>query len=175
MNRMLIALVLVLAPLAVAAQQPADAVTVDLGTDAVLAGEKTSLSVVLATDGDPKVGKLHFDVIFPTAHLTFVKLSNGAGVEAADGQVKTEIVKPEGATDAILKVDISAPRPIPQGGIVSLMFEVDKKAPPEIRLKAGGVAASGVAGHTLAAKGVDGLLNVLTTDSMAFACFFYMH
>ncbi len=175
MRVILIALSLVLTASTVAAQE---AVTVDLGTDAVVPGEQTNISVVVSTEGAPKIGSIHFEAAFPPKILSFVEVSKSSGDRAPGLQVKAEVVSSPGhADESILRVDLSAPEPIPQGPLVILKFEVAKDAPgdSQLTLKAGKTAARSVDGREIATQTIDATLTILAPNSDAFACFFYMH
>jgi hypothetical protein len=175
MPRLLAIVCVVLTASAAAAQE---AVTVDLGMDAALAGEQTSLSVVLstATEG-PEVRALHVEVAVPTRLVSFVKLAKGSAAEKSQADAKAEVVASTTPDESILKIDVSAPASIRQGPLASLTFQVAKDAPGDskVTLKVSKVTARSAAGDDLKAGAVDGTVTVLSENSPVFACFFYMH
>jgi len=179
MIRLLMALSLVFTASTVSAQDEV-AVTVDIGMDAAMRGEQANLSVVIAATGAPKIGSVHFEVVLPTKMVSFVKLSKGAAAISSEAVTKTEVVKsPGGPDESILRVEVSASKPIPQGVLVSLTYTVAKKTPGpgdrKIPLKAGKVAVRSLEGGELPASAIDGTISVLSANSSVFACFFYMH
>ncbi len=177
MRRMLVAVCMVLLATTASAQDEPLA-SLDLGMDAAIPGEDVSLLVVLSTTGAPKVGALRFEVLIPAQLVSFVDLSKRAGAESSGAGINAELIKPkEGSDEAIVRVDISSSSAIPDGVLVALNFDVSKQAEvgSAIMLKAGAVTARSVDGRQLAARALDGQIQILSDLPQVVACFFYMH
>ncbi|MBI2822230.1 MAG: hypothetical protein HYX74_08400 [Acidobacteria bacterium] len=136
-------------------------------------GGNASLPVMLITAGDARVARITLEVAFPSKKLSFLEASNGSAAESADAILETEVRDTENGEKRI-QIQISAPRAIPQGGLVSLVFQTahDAELESEIKVRNLNQTAQSVDGQEIEAYGIDGSITLLAP---ATPCFFYMH
>ncbi len=151
--------------------------SLDLGMDAAVPGEDAELIVILSTTGEPAINILRFEVTLPPL-VSFVKVSERSGVLATGAEVKAEVLKKDAAAGTTLAVNITSPKPLADGMLVSVDVDVSKDAKigTEIAIKAGTVTARSADGRPVPAQATDGVISVLSAlDQPAAPCFFYMH
>jgi len=174
----LLAICLFFATASPAMAQETAAVTVDLGTDGVQAGEQASLPLnMLAAESAKTLGGVQIDIVVP-ATLTFVNFSGGFTVISSKAEVKAGIVKGQDKPgESTLRIEVSASTPISEGALGTLTFQVAKDAPPDekIPVVVRTITAKTVDGGKLSAKAGDGVVSVISNQGAVFACFFYMH
>ncbi len=153
-------------------------VHIDPGLDAIVPGEQVFLSTVLSTTEDPLVGKISFELSYPTELLSFVEANPSKGAELSGANIKTEVYNSQDDVgETILRVEVSAPRSIPPGVLLKLTFQVSEEAPTPSQIVVRNVehSAESVEGEVLETQGINGTVTVISEDSPIFACFFYMH
>ena len=136
------------------------------------------MSTVLSTTEDPLVGKVSFELSYPAELLSFVEANPGPGAESSGANIKTEVYNSQDDVgETILRVEVSAPRSIPQGVLLRLTFQVSEEAPTPSQIVVRNVehSAESVEGEVLETQGINGTVTVISEDSPIFACFFYMH
>ena len=155
--------------------QSRPSVSLDLGVamETVSPGGKVAMPLMLVTAEDPKVGKVSVELSFPSKRLSFQDVTKGGALESIDAKIQTEIRDSEGG-EKILQVEVSSPKPIPQGVLLNVNFQVGHgiELDAEVKLKNLKQSAQTVDGSTLDAYGIDGSVTVMAPVA---ACFFYMH
>ncbi|MBI2822605.1 MAG: hypothetical protein HYX74_10300 [Acidobacteria bacterium] len=165
----------VIRPAADCLAQSKPAVNIDLGVviDTIPRGGNASLPVTLITVGDAQVAKITLDAAFPSKALSFLEATKGTAAESADAILETEVRDREDG-EKVVQIQISAPRAIPQGGLVTLVFQTahDVELESEITVRNLNQTAQSIDGEEIEAYGIDGSITLLTP---AIPCFFYMH
>ncbi len=169
---------LVLFSVTAAAQDQVSA-ALDVGMDAAIPGEDALLLVGLSSNGSPKIGAIRFEIVVPVKLVSFVDASERSSATTAGARVRTEVSKPTaGSDEAVLRVDVSASTPIPDGMLVALKFAVFKSTPTdrEVKLKGRAATVTSVEGRVIPGSITDGAIAVAAGfDPPVSACFFYMH
>ena len=155
--------------------QSTASVNIDLGVvvESVSAGAKVRLPVNLVATEDVQVGKISLTVSFPAKELSFVEAVRGPVAESADGQIESRLSDGESG-EKILEVDVTASKPMSQGGILDLMFEISEhgRLGDEIKVKNLRRSVQSMEGKPIDAYGIDGSITALSAIT---PCFFYMH
>ena len=166
-------------------------VNVDLGMviDSFAPGDQVSMPITLVIRNDPQVAKISLEVGYPSELISFVEATLGAGAEAVQAEVKAELVEfaesagtetktnPNESQELelqTLRLEISAPRVIPEGVLVNLTFEMSEKFAinHEIPLDNLKQTAQSLDGQEIRARGLGGSISPIEAIP---ACFFYMH
>ena len=131
------------------------------------------MPLMLVTAEDPKVGKVSVELSFPSKQLSFQDVTKTAALESIDAKIQTEIRDSEDG-EKILQVEVFSPKPIPQGVLLNVNFQVGHgiELDAEVKLKNLRQSAQTVDGSALDAYGIDGSITVMAPLA---ACFFYMH
>lgn len=178
---------LLLAVSAPTQQPPAvpDAITVTtvlLDRGAGPPNERLWVPLWLTSAPGVKVARLEVTVTFPKASLTFLSLERSGLTDGVEADVKTELKDDEkDASQKLLILRLStldgkATRiPFPDGKLVYLIFQVDKRLSPKMTITIG---ATGNA-VTVDSKPVEAFTVRTTTleviEEALSACFFFMH
>ncbi len=163
---------------------PDEKTTVILASPHVLPGERAYLTLLLANSPDVAVAQLDHWIEFPKGKLAYVSSRLGIAADLAKAVLDLEFqdkpaseTAPEGTV--LLHLSIKSERPIPDGPLVEVSFNVANVQPQTIvfahRLEALNTEGDQISGIVSS----DGQLEVthLLPDAPPgiFSCFFYMH
>lgn len=163
---------------------PDEKTTVTLASPHVLPGERAYLTLLLANSPDVAVAQLDHWIEFPKGKLAYVSSRLGIAADLAKAVLDLEFQdKPASETaqegTVLLHLSIKSERPIPDGPLVEVSFNVANVQPQTIvfahRLEALNTEGDQISGIVSS----DGQLEVthLLPDAPPgiFSCFFYMH
>ena len=163
---------------------PDEKTTVILASPHVLPGERAYLTLLLANSPDVAVAQLDHWIEFPKGKLSYVSSRLGIAADLAKAVLDLEFQdKPASETaqegTVLLHLSIKSERPIPDGPLVEVSFNVANVQPQTIvfahRLEALNTEGDQISGIVSS----DGQLEVthLLPDAPPgiFSCFFYMH
>jgi len=163
---------------------PDEKTTVILASPHVLPGERAYLTLLLANSPDVAVAQLDHWIEFPKGKLSYVSSRLGIAADLAKAVLDLEFqdkpaskTAPEGTV--LMHLSIKSERPIPDGPLVEVSFNVANVQPQTIvlahRLEARNTEGDQISGIVSS----DGQLEVthLLPDAPPgiFSCFFYMH
>jgi hypothetical protein len=163
---------------------PDEKTTVTLASPHVLPGERAYLTLLLANSPDVAVAQLDHWIEFPKGMLAYVSSRLGIAADLAKAVLDLEFQdKPASETaqegTVLMHLSIKSERPIPDGPLVEVSFNVANVQPQTIvfahRLEALNTEGDQISGIVSS----DGQLEVthLLPDAPPgiFSCFFYMH
>ncbi len=158
--------------------------TITLASPHVLPGERAYLTLLLANAPDVSVSQLEHWVEFPKSKLEYVSSRLGIAADLAKAVLEVEIQdnpasETAGEETVILHLTMRSERPIPDGPLVEVSFNVGS-VPPQTIIFAHRLEAHDTEGGEISRiASSDGELEVthLLPDAPPgiFSCFFYMH
>lgn len=167
-----------------AAAQDEKATTVTLASPDVLPGQRAYLTLLLFNAPDVSVSQLDHWVEFPRSKLEYVTSRLGIAADLAKAVLDVEVqYKPASETageeTVLMHLSMKSERPIPDGPLLELSFNVANIQPQTIifahRLEAFDTEGEEISGIVFS----DGQLEVTQQLPDAppgiFSCFFYMH
>lgn len=153
--------------------------TVNLGANAASPGERVTLPVTFSAPGDLEVGEVSFALSFPPALIRFIEAIKGPTAESGEIEIKAQLRHSDANEgEDILQLDVRASQRVPDGLLIKLAFEISEEAQAGsvIQLRNLKQTARSTDGKAMEARGTEGSVIVIPTDSPAiFSCFFYMH
>ncbi len=167
--------------LVVASVSAQEKVRVDVGVDITSPGQTVFLPVTFSAPEGVQVRGIILELSFPSQVISFAETIMGTASQSAGAEIKEELLQSEGGEEegqeTILRLDISAPGPIPNGELLRLGLEVSHSSETNNVVKIRNLKPTAISagGEELEAEGVDGIVTVFGEGEVVFACFFYMH
>ncbi len=159
--------------------QSQPALTVNLGANAASPGERVTLPVTFSAPGDLEVGEVSFALSFPPTLIRFIEAIKAPTAEWGEIEIKAQLRHSDANEgEDILQLDVRTSQGVPDGLLIKLAFEISEEAQAGsvIQLKNLKQTARSTDGKAMEARGTEGSVIVIPTDSPAiFSCFFYMH
>ncbi len=163
---------------------PDEKTTITLASPQVLPGERAYLTLLLANSPDVSVAQLEHWVEFPKSKLEYVSSRLGIAADLAKAVLDVEVQDMPASETAeeetvLLHLSMKSERPIPDGPLVEVSFNVANVQPQTI-----------VFAHRLEALNTEGveISDIVSSDGQLevthqlpdappgiFSCFFYMH
>lgn len=165
----------------VASVSAQEKVRVDVGVDITSPGETVFLPVTFSAPEGVQVRRIILELSFPSQVISLKEAIMGPAGQSAGAEIKEELLPSEGGEDegqeTILRLDISAPGPIPNGELLRLGLEVSHSSETDNVVKIRNLKATAISagGEELEAEGADGIVTVFGEGEVLIACFFYMH
>ncbi|MBI4482948.1 MAG: hypothetical protein HY652_08675 [Acidobacteria bacterium] len=159
-----------------AQDQKADAeIHVDLGTGTAVPGGLLTLPIVVSGSRGTQLGRTKNEIRFPNKQVTFIKVDDGPGSQAAEARAEARTEEDSKESDvSVLTVTVEARREIPEAELLYLVFEVNKSAARGSTIK----LENRVEAATLdnrALKNVTGKDGSVTVSTFVVGCLLYMH
>ena len=155
--------------------QDVPGVSLDLGaaTDTYDVGARVPVPVMMLIRNQAPVGRISLEVAYPSDLVAFREVVPGGSSQAAEAEVGVQEGEGSEGKGHVL-LEVSASRPIPEGVLAELVFEVvgELAYDQEVRLENAGRSARSVEGEEIQARGIDG---AITSMEFIPACLFYMH
>ena len=144
-----------------------------------MAGGTVLIPIAVHAKEGTNLGSLSVEIPVPEKLLKLIAVRTSLRAEMAGGEVKTEQVSsPDKAGISILKLKLTAPKPLPNGVVATLEFRVaeDVGSASKIPLHNSKVALTTLEGKTMAGvERKDGEVVVSKTPPTFVNCFFFTH
>ena len=153
--------------------------TINVGISTAKPGDTIDIPLTLSGTEQPKLGSITAEIALPKNALSFTKADAGLAGEAAEAVVQGKVQEGGNADLSVVRLTISAKRPIKPGILAYMKLQVSKETKKgSLKLKLDSVKAGTAEGQPLElAKGKDGEVMVFNLDEQIpqIGCFFFTH